>query len=265
MSAPRKFFTTTPLIGLMATGAYAQVNQLTPYNYDTSNDVSASDMMGMSVYATKRVIDTSNPASDTSNYDDIGTVDDILLSPDGMVKAIVIGVGGFLGKGEHEIAVETSSVHFVPTCENPQEFLLIVNADKTQLKAIPEYEKPAATEPAISMTAAQDMDRVPLKPSAMTSDGYTTAMLGDVTTDDLDGASIYGPNDEDIGHVQGPVLGADGKSVDKVLLDIGGFLGVGEHEVALMPSEVQIMRKDSASDIRVYVNATNGELKALPE
>jgi len=267
MNATRKFLATTALIGLMATGAFAQGNQLVPYNPDTSKDVSASDIMGMSVYATKDVIDTSNPVSDmdTSNYDDIGSVDDILLSQDGMVKAMVIGIGGFLGIGEHEVAVETSSVHFVPASENPQDFLLIVNADKAELKALPEYEKITAREPLTTMTTAESLDRVPLRPSMMTHDGYTTAMLDEFTTDDLDGASVYGPNDEDIGEVRGLVVSADGDSVDRVLLDIGGFLGMGEHEVALMPSEVQIMRKDSGSGIRVYVNATKDELKALPE
>jgi hypothetical protein len=61
------------------------------------------------------------------------------------------------------------------------------------------------------------------------------------------------------------ILAADGTTVDHVILDIGGFLGMGVHQVALTPAEVQIMRKGTSDDIRVYVDATKAELEAQPE
>ncbi len=267
MSATRKFLATSALVGLMATGAYAQSDQLVPYNFEATKDVSASHVIGMSVYATKGVIDTTKPvsATDTSSYEDIGKIKDLLMSQDGKVNALVIGIGGFLGMDEHRVAVETSSVHFVPKSENPDEFLLIVNADKAQLKALPEYTDARPKDPAMTTTEALGADRPLLKSSTMEHDGYTTVTMGDISTDDLDDAKVYGPNDEDIGEIEGLVVSADGRAVEKILLDIGGFLGMGEHEVALMPSELQIMRKDSGGDVRVYVNATEDEFKALPE
>jgi hypothetical protein len=61
------------------------------------------------------------------------------------------------------------------------------------------------------------------------------------------------------------VLAADGKTVDQIVFDIGGFLGMGVHRVALTPGEVQIMRRGIGKDIRVYLDATKAELEAQPE
>lgn len=43
----------------------------------------------------------------------IGTVDDILLDNDGRIVAIVVGVGGFLGIGQKDVAIPTDSLEFV--------------------------------------------------------------------------------------------------------------------------------------------------------
>jgi sporulation protein YlmC with PRC-barrel domain len=40
----------------------------------------------------------------------IGGVDDILTDKEGRVTAVIIGVGGFLGMGEKDVAVRFSSV-----------------------------------------------------------------------------------------------------------------------------------------------------------
>jgi sporulation protein YlmC with PRC-barrel domain len=40
----------------------------------------------------------------------IGEIDDVLLSSDGKVNALIVGVGGFLGIGEKHVAVPFSAV-----------------------------------------------------------------------------------------------------------------------------------------------------------
>ncbi|HEX5281112.1 MAG TPA: PRC-barrel domain-containing protein [Micropepsaceae bacterium] len=49
-------------------------------------------------------------------YDDrnekIGDIDDVLMDQHGNVKGVVIGVGGFLGVGERNIAVPFSELHW---------------------------------------------------------------------------------------------------------------------------------------------------------
>ena len=42
----------------------------------------------------------------------LGDINEILLDSEGKVKAVVIGVGGFLGMGEHDIAVSLDKLKF---------------------------------------------------------------------------------------------------------------------------------------------------------
>jgi PRC-barrel domain len=49
------------------------------------------------------------PVYDRSNSK-IGDISDVLVGPNGQVDAAIIGVGGFLGAGEKEVAVSFSSI-----------------------------------------------------------------------------------------------------------------------------------------------------------
>lgn len=57
-----------------------------------------SEIKGMDVYSDQN--------------EKIGSVDDVLLDQHGNVKAIVIGVGGFLGVGERDVAVPFNALHW---------------------------------------------------------------------------------------------------------------------------------------------------------
>ena len=45
----------------------------------------------------------------------LGDINELLLDAEGRVKAVVIGVGGFLGMGEHDIAVSMDKLKFMET------------------------------------------------------------------------------------------------------------------------------------------------------
>jgi sporulation protein YlmC with PRC-barrel domain len=47
------------------------------------------------------------------NNESVGSINDMLTDKTGSVKAVVIGVGGFLGVGEHLVAVPFDKVKFV--------------------------------------------------------------------------------------------------------------------------------------------------------
>jgi sporulation protein YlmC with PRC-barrel domain len=59
----------------------------------------ASKLMGLDVY---------NEANEK-----VGDVNEFILDKNGKVSAVVIGVGGFLGMGEHDIAVSMDKLKFV--------------------------------------------------------------------------------------------------------------------------------------------------------
>lgn len=77
----------------------------------------------------------------------------------------------------------------------------------------------------------------------------------------LEGATIYGPGDEKIGSVS-HVHGAGPASV--VVIDVGGFLGIGAKPVAIPLSELEFMR-DEDGDVHAVTNWTKDALKAMPE
>jgi sporulation protein YlmC with PRC-barrel domain len=62
----------------------------------------------------------------------IGKIDDVLVSDSGQVNALVVGVGGFLGAGEKDVAVPFTAVKWT-TKDNKN--YLTMSATKDDLKA----------------------------------------------------------------------------------------------------------------------------------
>ena len=48
-----------------------------------------------------------------SNNEKIGDISELLVDNSGKIQAVVIGVGGFLGMGEHDVAVPFEQMTFV--------------------------------------------------------------------------------------------------------------------------------------------------------
>lgn len=67
----------------------------------------------------------------------IGEVMDVLMSPDGKATALIIGVGGFLGAGEKDVAVPFGVVKH--TMKN-QKVYLTMDTTKDALKAAPGFK-----------------------------------------------------------------------------------------------------------------------------
>lgn len=102
-------------------------------------------------------------------------------------------------------------------------------------------------------------------PGSIEREGYQSVDPVELTADNLTGARVYDANDEDIGEVDELLLNSEGNSIDQVVVDVGGFLGLGEHAVAVTVEELHIMRAEDGSELRVYMDATQEELEAQPE
>lgn len=87
-------------------------------------------------------------------------------------------------------------------------------------------------------------------------------LLPDEMTDAvLTGATIYGPGDETVGtvsHVHG-----SGSSA-QVVIDVGGFLGIGSKPVLVSVSDLDMMR-DHDGVVHGVTRWNKEDLKALPE
>lgn len=70
----------------------------------------------------------------------IGSIDDVLVSDGGQITAFIVGVGGFLGAGEKDVAVSFNSVH---ASMKDGSWYLTMNATKDALKSAPglSYDK----------------------------------------------------------------------------------------------------------------------------
>jgi hypothetical protein len=103
----------------------------------------ASSLIGMRVYATESDVeeDRAYPADARADWDDIGEVNDVVLSWDGSVKGVILGIGGFLGMGEKDIAVEMSSITRVRESDGADDWFLVVNSNKEALEAAPGYKR----------------------------------------------------------------------------------------------------------------------------
>lgn len=69
--------------------------------------------------------------------ENIGEIKDFVVGPDGMVRAAVIGVGGFLGVGEKNVAVDFRSLRM--TRDQAGNERAVLDATKDSLKAAPSY------------------------------------------------------------------------------------------------------------------------------
>ena len=66
----------------------------------------------------------------------IGDIDDVLIDKEGNVTALIIGVGGFLGMGEKDVAIPFSDVH--GSVKNGK-WYLVLNTTKDALKTAPGF------------------------------------------------------------------------------------------------------------------------------
>jgi sporulation protein YlmC with PRC-barrel domain len=74
-----------------------------------------------------------------ANNENIGEIDDVLLDGSGMAKSVVIGVGGFLGMGEKDVAIPFSALKIVRKSGDDAIDKITVSYTKEQLKDAPDF------------------------------------------------------------------------------------------------------------------------------
>jgi sporulation protein YlmC with PRC-barrel domain len=68
----------------------------------------------------------------------IGQINDVLVDRDGKAIALIIGVGGFLGMGEKDVAIPFNAVQFKTKDNN--KWYSVMNTTKDALKNAPGYK-----------------------------------------------------------------------------------------------------------------------------
>jgi sporulation protein YlmC with PRC-barrel domain len=110
-----------------------------------------------------------------NNDEKIGDIDELILGQDGKIEAVVIGVGGFLGIGEHNVAVPLDQVKFV---EEPRR-----TAATTNTGPPPAGTRPADTTGTVATTPPAGP--APRTATADTYRGYPDHAMVNMTKDQL--------------------------------------------------------------------------------
>jgi sporulation protein YlmC with PRC-barrel domain len=172
----KRILATTALVMIMA-GSAAYSAQMGNYTAQPQ-DVEASDFIGARIYAAETLPTTDTVAAGAEkDWDDVGEINDVILGRDGQIKAVVLGVGGFLGMGEKDVAIPMQDVKFVKNGDGPNDYFLVVNANKDVLTNAPAYvslEDKAAQQTAAN-DAAAPADTTMTTPADTTTAADTTA------------------------------------------------------------------------------------------
>lgn len=331
----RNLLATTAIATIVATGAYAQTTTPTTTQDPAATTTTQAPAAPQQVEMVKRadgflannLIGQSVYNGIGDDAENIGSINDLVISPEGDVQAVVIGVGGFLGIGEKDVAIEYDLVSWQ---ERDGQEWLVVETTADALKAQEEFDtaayepqpadadvketKPATAEdlakapvekadeemaeapaeepmteeqaaaPTEEPAAEEDKDKMAEAPAAedkaveetaeapVTDDTRTAAIdresltekpLGDISAEDFIGTTVYGANDENVGEIGDVVLTEDGK-VDAVIVDVGGFLGIGEKEVAVGMDNLKFL-SDEDGELYLYTDFTEEQLEAQAE
>ncbi|MBE1707151.1 MULTISPECIES: PRC-barrel domain-containing protein [Mesorhizobium] len=234
----------------------------------------ATNIIGKTVY--------NGTGDDAQN---IGSVNDIVLSKEGKAESLVIGVGGFLGLGAKNVTYDFNKAQWA---EKNGDRWLVAQTTKEALQAQPDFNRkaydpapattasnaPAATAPAATTApATAPTGKTAEAPAATTAPDQTqtaaidkstlTAMpVGEIKASDLKGTTVYGANDAKVGEIGDVVLTPD-KKTDAVIVNVGGFLGVGTKEVAVGLDNLKFMT-DKNGKKYLYTTFTKEQLEAQP-
>lgn len=133
-----KFLTTLSLAALMTVPAVAQETTAPK----TTTMPSAQEMPAAKTVSTMGTVSASellNKSVKNATNDTVGDINDLQIDDNGKIAAVIIGVGGFLGLGEKDVALPYEQLAF--TRDGDGGLVITANVTKESLQAAPKWEK----------------------------------------------------------------------------------------------------------------------------
>lgn len=132
----KKLALITASLALLATPVLAQSTTTTTTTGMAPADAKFSTVAKDEMFSSKlKGLNITNQANET-----VGEITDLAFKND-KIAAMILSVGGFLGIGEHYVAVSPASVN-VKYDEKNSKWVATMNTTKDALKAAPEFKYP---------------------------------------------------------------------------------------------------------------------------
>ncbi|MBL3569294.1 PRC-barrel domain containing protein [Rhodovulum sp. BSW8] len=266
----KRILATTALATLVAMPALAQSQggPISAPDVDVAGQsMSADTLIGKRIYVdtgTDEGVSMTDLTDAPDSWEDVGEIGDVYIDGNGSVEAVIADIGGFLGVGEREVALDMQSLKFAPDADDEGEYFVVFQGDPSTLEGKDAYDRAAMDNDGdflgmqTKQAKAEDSD-MGTKAGAPLSDSERA----ELTAEDLQGQPVIGADGKKIGEIGELVLTDDGK-IDRVIVDVGGFLGIGEKQVELAYGELDISHGEDG-DLKVTTVQTEDTLKSLPE
>ncbi|MCK6453412.1 MAG: PRC-barrel domain-containing protein [Alphaproteobacteria bacterium] len=130
--------------------------------------------------------------------------------------------------------------------------------------AHPQVQTQTQNPPAVAPSAGQPSSGTmkSVTPAGSMQLDFYTVQAADMRASKLIGASVYDQSKERIGEVDDILIG-NGNTVQALILGVGGFLGIGERNVAVKSGAATVGMTENRS-VQVIVNATKEQLTKAP-
>lgn len=195
------------------------------------------------------------------SWEMVGEIEDLVVTQEGEVVALIVDAGGFLGIGETEKRVDLENVRFITDADDEGEFFVVFTGDRTTFEEQESYDQAAAEEAGEMRASETDQMAEANEQRQMENEQAEAIDWASVTTEDVLGSAVYGKNDEWVGDLSEFAMAEDGK-IESVIIDVGGFLGLGEKPVSLPLDQIEL-RQVRGDEVRAYVNASEEELESM--
>jgi hypothetical protein len=143
------------IMAVTAVSAFALTSALAQSTPPTGPAVQATDPAGHTTFVARQGTDqwlaSKFRGTDVigPHEEKIGDVSDILFDKSGKVVAYVVGVGGFLGIGSKDVAIDPASFQVVPG-KDASDYRLRLSMTKDELKAAAAFDPYSPPRPAVS-------------------------------------------------------------------------------------------------------------------
>lgn len=128
----------------------------------------------------------------------------------------------------------------------------------------------AASTPALAQTATtapaatgtMSMSGMQMADHASAQVKFVTISPAEIMSSKLVGMTVYNNQNEKLGEVEDLAID-NGKTINGVVVSVGGFLGMGERYVLIDPATITISNKDNT--MKAIVDTNKDTLKNAPE